>query len=299
MLNYSQRLTPALFILLCLNVVFAVPQDEDESKSIKAERFIQERPATTSRTSARYRKVKSTTNEQSAAIRPKSIALGDIGITIWRFRPAQPMDQTKELVEEEEGRQTEWTLERVEEGTRFSIGQRVRLSIESLSRSGYLYVINREEYGDGTLGDPVLIFPTKKSAGANHVKAGRLVYIPSATGRFKINPSQTSKSHVGELITVIVSPTPLIPADRLGDRRTPLERKLVEGWQKQWDALSAKFEMEGGVGQAMTPIEQSASRESSSLLTQNDPTPQTIFQLGGKPTNPLWIAIPLRFAKPN
>ncbi len=299
MLNYLQRLASALLILLCLNVAFAVPQDEDESKSIKAERFIQERPATTSRTSARYRKVKSATNEQTTAIRPKTIALGDIGITIWRFRPAQPMDQTKELVEEEEGRQTEWTLERVEEGTRFSIGQRLRLSIESLSRSGYLYVINREEYGDGTLGDPVLIFPTQKSAGANYVKAGRLVYIPSATGRFRIKPSETSKSHVGELITVIVSPTRLISAERLGEKRTPLERTLVEGWQNQWDALSAKFEMEGGVGQAMTPTEQSASRESSSLLTQNDPTPQTIFQLGGKPTNPLWVAIPLRFAKPN
>ena len=299
MLNHLQRLASALFILLCLTVVFAIPQDEDESKSIKAERFIQERPATTSRTFARYRKVKSTTNEKSTAIRPKSIALGDIGITIWRFRPAQPMDQTKELVEEEEGRQTEWTLERVEEGTRFSIGQRVRLSIESLSRSGYLYVINREEYGDGTLGDPVLIFPTKKSAGANYVKAGRLVYIPSATGRFRIKPSETSKPHVGELLTVIVSATPLIAADRLGEKRTPLERTLVEGWQKQWDVLAAKFEMEGGVGQAMTPIEQAAARENSSLLTQNDPAPQTVFQLAVKPANPLWVAIPLRFAKPN
>lgn len=298
MLNYLGRLAPALSFLLCLNIVFAVSQDEDDSKSIKAERFIQERPATKSRTSARYRKVKST-NEQSTAVRPKGIALGDIGITIWRFRPSQPMDQTKELVEEEEGRQTEWTLERVEEGTRFSIGQRVRLSIESLSRSGYLYVINREEYGDGTLGDPVLIFPTKKSAAANYVKAGRLVYIPSATGRFRIKPSDTSKSHVGELLTVIVSPTLLIAAERLGERRTPLERTLVEGWQKQWDATAAKFEMEGGVGQAMTPAEQSASREGSSLLTQNDPVPQTIFQLAGKPTNPLWVAIPLRFAKPN
>lgn len=298
MLRYLKLIAPAIAVLL-FSIDFAVmAQDEDDSKSIKAERFVKERPATTSRSSARYKRVKSA-KEQSTAIRPKGIALGDIGITIWRFRPAQPTDPTKELVEEEEGRQTEWTLERVEEGTRFEVGQRVRLSIESLSRSGYLYVINREEYGNGTLGDPVLIFPTKKSAGANYVKAGRLIYIPSAIGRFRIKPSDTSKPHVGELLTVIVSPTLLIPAERLGERRTALERTLVEEWQKRWDTSAAKFEMEGGVGQAMTPIEQAAAKEHSSLLTQNDPAPQTIFQLAVKPTDPLWVAIPLRFAKSN
>lgn len=293
-----QSIAPTLISLLCLSIPFAViAQDEDDSKSIKAERFIQERPATKSRSLARYKRVKST-NAESAAIRPKGVALGDIGVTLWRFRPSQATDQTKELVEVE-GRQTEWTLERVEEGTRFALGQLVRLSVESLSRSGYLYVIDREEYGDGTLGEPILIFPTKKSAAVNYVKAGRLVYIPSATGRFMIEPSKTSKPHVGELLIVIVSPTPLITEDQLGDRRTPLDRTLVERWQKRWDATAAKFEMDGGVGQAMTPIEQAAARENSALLTQNDPAPQTVFQLAVKPTDPLWITVPLRFAKTN
>jgi hypothetical protein len=173
------------------------------------------------------------------------------------------------------------------------------LSIESLSRSGYLYVVNREEYADGTLGDPILIYPTQKSAGANYVKAGRLVYIPSATSRFIIKPSASSKEQVAEILTVIVSPTQLITADRLGAKRTPLERTQVEGWQKRWDASVAKFEMNGGIGQAMTPIEQSAARENSALLTQNDPAPQTVFELAIKPADPLLVTVPLRFAKPN
>lgn len=295
-----QRIATALISLVCLSIPFAMTGQEDDSKSIKAERFIQERPATEgpatkSRRVARYRKPKPT-NDTSAAVRPKGVALGDIGVTIWRFRPSQPTDQTKELVEVE-GRPTELTLERVEEGTRFTLGQQVRLSIESLSRSGYLYVINREEYGDGTLGEPILIFPTKKTADVNHVKAGRLVYIPSATGRFMIEPSKTVKPQVGELLIVIVSPTPLITEDRLGEKRTPLDRTLVEGWQKRWSKTPEKFEMDGGVGQAMTLVEQAAARENAALLTQNDPAPQTVFQLAAKPTDPLWITVPLRFAK--
>jgi hypothetical protein len=293
-----QRIAPALITLLCLSIPFAViGQDEDDSKSIKAERFIQERPEAKSRSVARYRRIKPA-NVESAAVRPKGVALGDIGVTIWRYRPSQPADQTKELVEVE-GRQTEWTLERVEEGTRFALGQQVRLSIESLSRSGYLYVIDREEYSDGSLGEPILIFPTKRTVAVNYVKAGRLVYIPSAMGRFMIEPSKTLKPHVGELLTVIVSPTPLITEDQLGERRTLLDRALVEGWQKRWDATAAKFEMDQGVGQAMTPVEQAAAHENSALLTQNDPAPQTVFQLAVKPTDPLWITVPLRFAKPN
>ena len=293
-----QTIALALITLLCLSLPFAViGQDEDDSKSIKAERFIQERPEAKSRSVARYRRVK-TASAETAVVRPKGVALGDIGVTIWRFRPSQPADQTKELVEVE-GRQTEWTPERVEEGTRFAVGQQVRLSIEALSRSGYLYVIDREEYSDGTLGDPILIFPKKKSAAANYVKAGRLVYIPSAMGRFMIEPSKTLKPHVAELLTVIVSPTPLLTEDQLGEKRTLLDRTLVEGWQKRWDATASKFEMAEGAGQIMTPIEQAAAHENSALLTQNDPAPQTVFQLAVKPTDPLWITVPLRFVRTN
>lgn len=298
MVNRVKKMLPALMSLLCLGIVFgAIAQDEDDSKTIKAERFIKDRPAHNTRSKAKYRRVTSQ-NSAGAEVQAKGMALAQIGVTIWRFRPAQAADKTKELVEDD-GRQSEWTLERVEEGTRLSPGQRVRLSIESLSRSGYLYVIDREEYGDGTLGDPILIFPTQKTAGANYVQAGRLIYIPSATSQFRIKPTESSKEHVAELLTVIVSPTPLIRADRLGEKRTRLERTQVEGWQKRWDATASKFEMDGGEGQAMTPIEQSAAQENSSLLTQNDPAPQTVFQIAIKPSYPLLVTVPLKFAKPN
>src|SRR5262249_58614733 len=125
------------------------------------------------------------------------------------FRPSKPDDKTKELVEDESG-SNDMTLERIEEGTLLSPGQKVRLSIESLSRSGYLYVIDREAYADGSFGEAKLIFPTLKSADANHVAAGRLVFIPSTTGKVTITPSPGTKSHKGREITIFVSPMPPI-----------------------------------------------------------------------------------------
>ena len=298
MVKTIHRILPIAFIVLCLGLPFfaAAQDDEDEAKSIRAERFVKGRPADQSGNSATYRR---TNKPPSTAVRAKGMDLAQLGITIWRLRPSQAADKTKELVEEEEGRQTEWTPERVEEGTALSPGQRVRLSIESLSRDGYLYVIDREEYADHTFGDPVLIFPTQKSAAANFVQAGRLIYIPSATSRFRIKPSESSKEHVAEVLTLIISPTPLFRVDQLGQTRTPLDQKQLENWQKRWDSAAWKFEMDGGVGQSMTPVEQAAGRQGSQLLKQGDPAPQTVFQAAIKPSDPLMVTVPLRFAKRN
>jgi len=291
-----------LLTLLCLDISFvAIAQDDedDNSKSIRAERFVKGRPADKTATSGVYRRVAKPPNEGSASVRAKGMDLAQLGVTVWRFRPSVSADKTKELVEEEEGRSSEWTLERVEEGTPLTPGQRVRLSIESLSRNGYLYVIDREGYADHTLGDPVLIFPTQKSAATNYVQAGRLIYIPSATGRFRIKPSESSKEHVAEVLTLIVSPTPLFRADQLGQTRTPLARAQIEEWEKRWDAVAWKFELDGGAGQAMTPAEQVAARQNAALLKQNDPAPQTVFQIATKPSEPLMVTVPLRFANRN
>jgi hypothetical protein len=124
-------------------------------------------------------------------------------VTIWRLRESRPEDKTKELIEED-GVTTKWTPERIDEATPLRAGDRVRLSIESLSRDGYLYVIDREQYSDGTTGEPLLVFPTLKNGENNKVKAGRLVYIPSIEGKFRITPRQSEKVQTAELITIKV-----------------------------------------------------------------------------------------------
>jgi hypothetical protein len=220
-----------------------------------------------------------------------------LGVTTWRFRPTTSLDNTKELIEEE-GQTTpsQWTLERVEEGTPLSLDQRVRLSVESLSRDGFLYVINREEFTDGTMGDARLIFPTRRNGpDGNKVKAGRLIYIPSPPRYFRIKPSQTTKAQSAEVLMILVSPQPLIDSSELSTTAITLPEDKIRSWQK-WNTGYTKFEMAGGAGQIMTEREQAAANDSAEL-TQNDPLPQTIYRVALKPENPLFVTMRLRFGR--
>src|SRR6185369_6020575 len=75
-----------------------------------------------------------------------------IGLTIWRLRASRATDNkdARLLLEDESNKEVEWTPERVEADTIFAAGDRVKLGIES-PRNGYLYVIDREQYTDGTV----------------------------------------------------------------------------------------------------------------------------------------------------
>jgi hypothetical protein len=275
---------------------------EEGSKGIKAEEFIKERPTKpvgTKRPTVATRKPTYKTSQSVASVvPPPGKVFAQVGVTLWRFRPSTSGDKTKELVEEEDGgsEPTQWSLERMEEGTPLAPGQKVRLSIESLSRDGYLYVINREEYADGSLGDARLIFPTKRTPeGANKVKAGKMVYIPGPPRYFRIKPSSSPKGHVAEVLTVLVSSKPLIEPSQLSTTAITLPNEQVEAWEKQWATQPTKFEMEGGAGRVMTEKEQSAASADAAALSQDDPVPQTIYRLAIKPEDALVIRLPLKF----
>ncbi|PYS58950.1 MAG: hypothetical protein DMF76_17890 [Acidobacteria bacterium] len=292
----TKRLLLLLVLFVCLAGALEVAaQDEDSSKAIKAEEFIKDRPGTTKKSSAaRYKPAAKSPTTGAADTPPPGTTFAQLGVTFWRFRRSLVGDRTKELVEEEEG---DWTLERIEEGTPLATGQMVRLSIESLSRAGYLYVIDREQYADGTTGDPILIFPKQKTRDANFVKAGRLIYIPSTSGKFRIKPSESSKVHVGEIVTILVSPEPLIDPAQLGPKSIKLARQQVELWEKRWGASATRFEMQGGAGQTMTEKEQAAGTDGSPELTKDDPAPQTVYRVAIKPANPIVVSVPLKFRK--
>lgn len=275
-------------------------QEEEGSKGIKAEVFIGTRPtaAATKRSVAARKPTYKSSQVVSSAGPPPGKVFAQVGVTIWRFRPSTSADKTKELVEEEDAQPTQWSLERIAEGTLLAPGQKVRLGVESLSRDGYLYVVDREQYADGSFGDARLIFPTQRTPeGANSVKAGKIVYIPGAPRYFRIKPSQTSKGHVAEVLTVLVSSKPLVDAAQLSMSPMVIERAQLETWEKQWGATPTKFEMEGGVGQTMSEKEQAAGL-SNSELTQNEPVPQTIYRVAIKPEDNLLLTVPLRFAQP-
>jgi len=276
-----------------------VAQEAEGSKGIKAEEFIRNRP---SDPAPPRRLAKKPTYKSAQVVTlsgpPPGKVFAQVGVTIWRFRPATSADKTKELVEEEDTPASQWSLERIPEGTLLAPGQKVRLGIESLTRDGYLYVIDREQYADGSFGEARLIFPTKRTPeGGNIVKAGRVIYIPAAPRYFRIKPSQTSKGHVAEVLSILVSAKPLVDAALLAPTAIVIEPAQLASWEKQWQATPTKFEMEGGAGQPMSEAEQAAGLNNAEL-TKSQPVPQTIYRLTIKPEDSVMVTVPLRFVAP-
>jgi hypothetical protein len=295
------KLSSLAVVLACPGTLSsALAQDGETSKAIKAEVFLENRPADPSpkKTAVSKKPSYKTAQANTLASPPPGKVFAQVGLTIWRFRPATATDKTKELVEEEDAPAAQWSLERISEGTLLAPGQKVRLGIESLSRDGYLYVIDREQYADGSFGDARLIFPGARTPeGGNRVKAGRIIYIPAAPRYFRIRPSQTSKGHVAEILTVLVSSKPLFEANQLATSPLIIQPAQLTAWEKQWAAKPIVFEMEGGVGQTMTEKEQAAGFGSAEL-TQAEPLPQTVYRLTVKPEDTLLFAVPLRFTPP-
>jgi hypothetical protein len=235
---------------------------------------------------------------------PKNVAIDEkatgemMGVTVWRLRESSTTDnkETRLLLQDEEKRaKTEFTPERVEAETPFAEGERVRLGIES-PRDGFLYVIDRELYADGTTSDPYLIFPTLRNReGDNAVNAGKLIEIPNGSA-FRLKATGQDKSYRGEVLTVLVTSAKLT-AITVGPSMVKLDRKQVEQWEKQWNAPIERFELVGGAGKTYTKAEKEAGADGSRLLTQEDDLPQTLYRVIAKPGNPLLVSVPLKIGK--
>src|ERR1044072_469746 len=194
--------------------------------------------------------------------RPLTGSFEQLGITIWRLRPPRTRDSGRALIRE---KGILWTAERLQSNGTFRAGDYVRISVES-PRVGYLYVIDRELSADGSTGEAMLIFPWADAD--NKLVPGRLIDIPGQEEDPTHSPARvTSPNQIGELLTFIVTPTPLdLP---LSDNPLRIERKELSRWEKLWGGASERYEMEGGVGQAWTPQEQQAgAKEKTRQLTR-------------------------------
>lgn len=220
-----------------------------------------------------------------------------VGVTLWRLRRSKASDSgdSRLLVQETENQRTEsveWTPERVEAETPFAAGDRVRLSIES-PRAGYLYVIDRELYADGTTSDPYLIFPTQRMRdGDNTVRAGKVIELPEKSA-FKLTPLRSD--YQGERLTILVTSEPL-PQVTVPANAERLDPALVAQWETQWAAAAERLELVGGAGQAYTGTERDAAAQGR-LLTQDDQLPQTLYRVLTAPGSPVVISVPLKIAK--
>jgi len=275
-----------LLVLSAGFVVAAFPQDEGERQLWDSEFLKKRAPAKPGSAPAKkpsYRRVTPASDTKT----PGEI----VGVTIWKLRQTESKDsQDSRLLLTEDGEKSEWTPERTESETIFAVRDRVRLSIES-PRDGYLYVIDRESYSDGTTSAPYLVFPMLRNRGGdNAVKAGKVINLPRTTA-FRLEP--TKSEYRGEILTVIISPQPLDEI-KPGPGMIELDKTVVAQLEEKWKAPVERYEMNGSAGKPLTKAEKEAGEDGSRLLTQEDELPQTLFRVLAKPGNPILITVSLK-----
>lgn len=212
-----------------------------------------------------------------------------VGVTIWRVQG----DGSKGF--EQVGEEAQ-TLEQVEVGTQLAIGSNVRLGVEPLTRDGYLYIIDREQFADGSYGTPQLIFPTLRTRkGNNLIRAFERLLIPGRPSYFRINPSRMGKMQVAEVLTIIISPSELSLPSPLSDKPMALRAEQFKEWETKWSAPVVELEMEGGAGITTGAKDLGQVGEESQQLTDDDPYPQTVYRASVNKGSPMLVTVPLRF----
>ena len=292
-------------IMLGCALYFGCPQPisaQDTSMGIRAEEVVirlektnkPAKPPTkgpNSRRAVIYRPSKPFTSKPAR----QGMEYAQVGVTIWRL---QELEGKKSLEQQNE----EAMLEQVEASTTLNVGSRVRIGIESLTRDGFLYVIDREQFANGLYGVPQLIFPTLRTRkGNNRVRTNELILIPRPPSYLKINPSSTGTKQVAEVLTIIISPVPLTLPAPLTERVLTLDATQIKTWEKQWGATVNTLEMVGGKGQTTSVKTQDGTKsldqegKESVMLTNDDSLPQTIYRATIKRGDALLVTVPLRF----
>jgi len=217
-----------------------------------------------------------------------------VGVTIWRLRPARRSDSGERLIVHDDNATKEWLPERISANTRLVQGDKLRITVEAV-RAGYLYVIDREQYADGTLGEPYLIFPTTRTGGGdNQVAVGRLLEIPAQDDSPPFFTMRKSRpDHVAEVVSVLVSPTPL-EGLQINDKAQKLSEAQVASWEKNWGSSVGRLEM-STTGQAWTREEKDSTTRA---LTASAPAPQLLFYRPMlKASEPLFVKLKLQYRR--
>jgi Domain of unknown function (DUF4384) len=278
--------------LLVVGVIQA--QQEDTTRHLWDTAFISQgnKKATASRSARRnYRIV--TPHVPVTGVPADSV----IGVTIWRLRQSRPADTGERIIVHDGPESIEWLPERVSSDAKLSEGDRIRIGLEA-ARTGYLYVVDQEQYADGSRGEPYLIFPTTRTRGGdNSVKTGRIIEIPSQDdGPPYFTLKRTRVDQVGEVVSVLVTPTQ-IPALTITDKAQKLSPETLALWERQWGAQAGRLEMVNGAGKTWTRQEREAGAEATRSLKEDEPAPQTIYYRPGADSKaPVLVKMQLQYA---
>lgn len=222
--------------------------------------------------------------------------LAKVGVTIWRLRAPQNGDQGARLLIQGGGA---LVPERVASDAMLRVNDQVLLSVES-PREGYLYIVDREMFADGSFGEPYLIFPTTRTRGGdNRVSPGKLINIPDPGDQpnyFTLSPTPGRKGQVGEALCVIVTSAPLTGFSP-SDQPLKLTAAQVANWEVQWGGDTEQYDLVSGAGQTQTKAESDAAKAgvNGRMLTQEEPSPQTVYLVESRNTTGLLVSVLLRY----
>jgi hypothetical protein len=231
-----------------------------------------------------------------------------VGFTFWRLTPATSNDdptvaENKRIAVRKKDKVVEENVsmvpKRAESGTEFADGDEIRFSLE-LPMEGYIYLFDQEQYVDGSLSDPYLIFPSRMDIGkTDRIVSGKLLFVPNETGSFILERYVTGKPEkVAEVITLLISPQPIkdLPVLETEEPRK-IEKQKFEQWVKEWGGPAWKFEQQRSVGLPITKAEKNANVAGGQLLSENDNLPQTIYHVAHQPGRPFLFTIPIKIHK--
>ena len=284
------RLVLMLAALASALAGLVIPQTPDETtRKLWDTAFISSPTSKQSRRRARSYRI-ATPKIPIDKVTPESV----VGVTIWRLRPASASDSGERMIVHDDAATKQWMPERISPETKLNQGDKLRISVEG-ARKGYLYVINREQYADGSVGEPYLIFPTTRTLnGDNRVDIGKLTEIPAQDDSppyFTVTKSRSD--HVAEVVSVLVSPTPL-EGVAVTDKAQLLAEKQVAAWEAQWSGGVGFLEMDKTVGQTWTREERDAGAANTRALTAEGPAPQLLFyRAAAKASDPLFVKLQL------
>ena len=284
----------------------AIAQDDESSRQIVLDRFNKARPLSeaSAGVGANTAAIKAPVYRRTGAMRiparrgARLPSTEEIGITIWRLRPSRANDENARVLVLDGLKQTQYTPERIEANTPLNIGDRVRITVES-PRLGFLYIVDREQYADGSLGEPVLIFPTMHTRGGdNRMMPGRLIDIPAQEDQysyFTAQPAGDRRDQTAEVLTFILVTAPL-PL-QIADQPIKLAQQQIASWEKLYGGTAEILELVGGAGRTWTNEEKLAGMANGRQLTQGGPPPQTVYRVARKAGSPLLVTVPLMYRR--
>ncbi|SRR6266404_183097 len=288
--------------LVCLVALYAVSltasvtlkaQDEETTRRLWDTAFINTSSKKTPPRKAAKRTYRvATPNVPTEGVNGETV----VGVTLWRLRHAKSTDSGERLIVHEGADAAEWLPERISANTQLNQGDRLRISVEA-ARTGYLYVVDREQYADGSLSEPYMIFPTTRTLGGNNqVTVGKIIELPARDDRppyFTVKRSRSDQ--MAEVLSVLISPTPLEGIE-ITDKAQKLTEVQVSKWEKSWGARVGLLELEAGAGKPWSSEEKEAGSSVAKVLKSDAPPPQAIYyQPNTKSNEPILVKVRLRY----